>query len=272
VTVEAKERFLHHTGSNINPRSGNVKPHCRRELDPAAGCGYPRLVRLACLILACVLPALGAGNAALFAGLRHEPGVETRLLAIGHAGWQPLPPLTITANLGAALAGNPGLAHAGLSARARILARPELGFTVGVAREQWPDWRAAEHRLRLELDCSPLDRLTLGAGLARRIPVLGAGWQNPFDWSSPVAEWNLRYLVDWRFLDRPGALAGAYVGHFSDLFPPTAQQFPFGAHAALRLGPGWQLLAEAGGAMKGLSAVLFSLGEVRCRIGVGRAL
>lgn len=228
----------------------------------------------AALLAAVLLPVLcvGAGNAAIWAGFRHEPGVETRALFTGRADWRPLEPLALGAELGFGTIDNPGLARAGLSARVRLLRRPDLGVSLGLAREQWPDWQAAEHRLTLQLDCSPLQSLTLGLGLARRAPLLGDGWQNPLDWSSPVAEWNLRYLLDWRFIANRRLSAGAYLGDLTDIFPPAPQQAPVGLHAAYELGRGWQLLGEAGAATKGLSGLLFSIGEVRCRIGVGRAL
>ena len=107
--------------------------------------------------------------------------------------------------------------------------------------------------------------------MAWRAPVLDSTrYHSPFVWSSAVPEWNWVYNLDWTFLDRNQATLAAWVTNLDCLTIHNPQQFPFGLRAGFDIRDGWRINARLGSDIKGLSSVLFSLGELNLQVGVSR--
>lgn len=202
-------------------------------------------------------------------GLRHEPGVETRLPLTLAGELTPAPRTRLAAGIAA------DLLRPGLPDRFAFEAGREIGgraeVAVGVKVRHWPDWRVGENLAFAVARLEPRPGLEFEAGIARRVPVLDTHrWRSPLVWTGPLAEWNVVYGVGWRFLDHPRLGLAVRTGNrgMMDLRTPGLIGIRF--DAASRLGPGLTAIASLAGEIKGLSAALAELGAVGVELGVRR--
>ena len=202
-------------------------------------------------------------------GLRHEPGVETRLPLALAGELTPAPRTRLTVGVAA------NLLRPGLPDRFAFEAGREIGgraeVAAGMKTRHWPDWRVGENTAFAVARVEPRPGLELAAGIARRVPVLDTlRWRSPLVWTGPLAEWNVVYGVGWRFLDHPRLGLAVRTGNreMMDLRTPSLVGVRF--DAATRLGPGLTATASLAGEMKGLSAALAEFGAVGAELGVRR--
>ena len=121
------------------------------------------------------------------------------------------------------------------------------------------------------MTAEPARGLALAAGAVYRAPAFAAGrYASPFNWQSPVPEWNLLYRVEWTFLRKKQAEASAWIANVDRFTVHSPPQFPFGLRGEYSLGREWYLLGRCGTAVNGLSGLILSLGEVAVEAGVRR--
>lgn len=163
---------------------------------------------------------------------------------------------------------NPGIAHYGLGAGVTVLPAPYFQAAIQANHDQSSDWKTGENRISGTISGRPIRGLELGLGLAWRVPVMDStAWYSPLVWQSAAAEWNYLYRIDWTFFHRPGVELAAWITNFDRLTEHTAQQFPFGLRGVLSPHNHWRWNARLGSDIKGLSGLLFSLGELDLQIG-----
>jgi hypothetical protein len=210
-------------------------------------------------------------------GFRTEPGVETKglLTASGtlcgcYRSW-------FWGDVVMCVGDNSGIAHYGLGAEVLVSKPLCLRFQAQVNHHQWPSWRVGENSASGMVLATPLRRrslVELGVGLAWRSPQLDpASYASPFRFTSPAAELNLLYRLNWSFLEMRRARLCFWVANDDAIHPHTAQQVPFGMEYQLVTWPSvsdqvFFLTARLGSSIKGLSGALFSLGDIEARIGV----
>jgi len=229
------------------------------------------VIRISPFLLIVATAALGQENNRIGVdwGLRHEAGVETRLLLTGLAEYR-LCPRFVLSGLGAwAGLDNPGIARYGLAAGFQFWEK-RATIELELMHEEWSDWQTAENRLLGIVDVQPMARLGLGAGAAWRCPVIGPGrYHSPFLWQSAAAELNLAYRLWWEFLNRPAASAAVYLANADRFSFHTPQQLPLGLRLSIRRGPN-TVSAQLGTALVGLSGLLLSWTELSCHLGMSR--
>ncbi|MFO7637941.1 MAG: hypothetical protein R6X14_01345 [bacterium] len=210
-------------------------------------------------------PLLRAADLTL--GLRHEPGVETRLPLALSATLAPLPSLRASGALGFNLARPPLPDRFALETGWTPL--PRLELAAGTVLRRWPAWRAGENTAFLSARVEALPRLALEAGIARRVPLLDTtGWWLPFAWGGALAEWNLVYGIGWQVVDRPGFGLRVETGNCEPLAIRTPDLLNLVVRAEKRLRPGLTGIARLAGEAKGFSSVLAAFGAVELEIGV----
>ncbi len=200
---------------------------------------------------------------------RHEPGVETRMLLLGHVGL----PVGSRTRLRLAGAGgvldNSGLAAYGLDADILAVKTCGLRFWAGAAHEQWPDWQTGENRIFGLATVEPRSCLALGIGLVWRAAIFDpVRYASPFYWRSAVPELNLAYLIDWTLVRRPSAELGIRLANHDLLFVHNPQQLPVSLHGRLSASRDWHIRAGCGTAVTGLSGPILSFSETSVELGV----
>lgn len=226
-------------------------------------------IRRPLLLLVIAAAALGGPAARVGLGLRHEPGVETRLQLSALAAFEPLPSLRLQGGLAANVA-RPGWPDR-FALEAGWSFGPRAGVAAGAVWRRWPAWRAGENLVFAAARAEPVGRLALEAGLARRVPLLdSAGWDSPFGWTSPVAEWNVVYGIGWRLVDRPGLRLAVSTGNREPLALRTPGLVGIRFDGEKRLGAGWAGTAGLAFELKGLSSALLEPGAVELELGVRR--
>lgn len=203
-------------------------------------------------------------------GFRHEAGVETKMLLDARVDVDAGPSTDVAAGAGFSLFEQAGLEHVLLGAGQTVLDRPRLRVAAEVSHNRWNDWQAAENRARVTVGIGPVANLEAEMGAAWRVPVLD-GSSSPVVWSSPAAELNLAYRLEWTWLRRAGWTASAAVANFDESHFWNPQQFPVHLRASWRFGAGWLATAHAATGINGLSGLLLSVREVAFRAGVTRA-
>ncbi|MEO0085970.1 MAG: hypothetical protein ABIK37_05005 [candidate division WOR-3 bacterium] len=225
---------------------------------------------MASALLLCLL-ALHSGrvSAAAEVGLRHEPGVETRLLLSALAHYRPLPQLALTSQATLAGLDNTGLASYGLGVVLQPLPGLPLQAALEAAHQQWSEWQTGENRASGLLTADPRPRFRLGVGAAWRVPLTGRGrWDSPLHWHSDMPEWNLVYLVCWHFLSYRDWHLAAFLSNLDRYGLTTPQQLPFGLEAAHHVRSQLLVQARVAASIKGLSGPLGSLGSISASVGV----
>ncbi len=207
-------------------------------------------------------------------GFRHEPGVETNLVLGAGIAVMPGAGITLDGNIGFALLEQMGIAHYRLGATAYPLWAERLGLELAFEHDQWVEWYAGENRAVGMVRVRPRPGFEFGLGAAWRAPVYGDSanpdsYSSPFNWQSDWPEWNLLYELSWRFVSSPRFGLGAYLANHDGWYLRNPQQFPFGFDADYRNGD-YLFAARLGSNIKGLSGLLFSLGELRLDLGVKR--
>jgi len=193
------------------------------------------------------------------------------MLVGSDARWQVHRRFGITGGVALSLVQHNGLSALALGADASLLDFGDIGLAAGVRHEQWNDWQAGENRAFGLVTAGPTRGLELAAGAAYRAPLFAAGrYASPFNWQSPVPEWNLLYRVEWTFLRRKQAEVSAWIANVDRFTVHNPQQVPFGLRGAYNLGREWNLLGRCGTAINGLSGLILSLGEVAVEVGVQR--
>lgn len=205
-------------------------------------------------------------------GLRHEPGVETRLLLAVTARYPVQPLAAVSGHIALAALDNSGLASFGLGLHLAPLPRTPAAVELNVTHDQWPDWQAGENRFSGVVTAEPVPGLQLGFGAAWRVPLSDGHWSSPFVWRSDWPEWNLAYRIRWRFLNLPNWRVAAFAANLDGYGMPAAQQLPVGIEVTARLKHRLSLYWRIASSIKGLSGPLISLGDADARIGVAGTL
>lgn len=259
----------HHTiGPGRPPAFGDLKHALTRVY-----CGMFARRWLLLLTVSCTAAFAGEIRVKPDAGLefRYEPGVETRLLLFG--GFEAASGSRAGVFGGFALGAidNPGIARYGIGGSVTVLDAVKLRLQGQVNHDEWSSWRAGENRAAGMIAAEPLRGLELGIGLAWRVPVYDSlRYCSPFIWSSEAPEWNYVYQLDWTFLQRDSTRIALWLANLDRLTIHNPQQLPFGVHASFAPRPRWRLNARLGSDIKGLSSLLFSLGELDLRLGISR--
>jgi hypothetical protein len=232
-------------------------------------------VQVARVLLGVAALALSAGAArftpSVSLGWRHEPGVESKMLVSGLAGYEPCRYARLAAGLGLSLFQHNGINAYALGASALPLGNDRLSIDVAVQHQQWSDWQAGENRLLGSVHAAPLSRLNLRLGAAYRAPVFDPGsYASPFHWHSEVSEWNLLYGIDWCFYSREPYSASVLVSNFELLSQHNAQQFPFGLRGQYSSSGGYMVSGRLSSAITGFSAALVTFSEFVFEAGVSR--
>ncbi len=231
----------------------------------------PAIVALV-LLAARGCPA-GDSHQTLLCGLRHEQGVESKMLLTSLVRHQVAPRVGITGGVSFSLFQHNGISNLGLEADVLVTDFWHVGLTAGVQHDQWTDWRIGENRAFGTLNVEPLPRLGLGIGAAYRAPVFDPDrYQSPFHWQSDVPEWNLLYRLEWRFLHRENADASFRVSNLDRLRLYNPHHIAFQLRGLVRLNRDWNLVLHCGSGVKGLSAMLLSVTEVTIQAGVRHEL
>ena len=200
---------------------------------------------------------------------RNEPGVETRLMLAAGADWDVIERVTLSGGLAAGAIDNPGIAHYGIGASARVVDFAKFRLRAQVNHDEWSSWQAGENRVAGMVGAEPLRGLELGFGVAWRAPIYDPGqYHSPFIWSSDAPEWNWVYRLNWTFLDRDRYEAAFWFANIDRLTIHNPQQFPAGLRASYAAWPRWRLTAQLGTDIKGLSSLLFAFTEMDLRLGV----
>ena len=230
------------------------------------------LDRLAALFVLLAATGRAAIVSSALLGYRHEPGVESKMLAAVQAEVSAARFLKADAGLSFSLFQHNGLGEAGLGLGAALFRPAGLTLTLGVQHQQWNDWQAGENRVLATLEAGPVYGFDAGLGLVRRVPVFGSGYGSPLAWSGGAAEWNLLYRLRWRFLQQEGWWLRAGFSTYDRLTAHSPQQFPFEVDGAYRVRDNLEVVAGAGTAVVGYSGGLISLHEVEVTVGVKHAL
>lgn len=221
------------------------------------------------VFLAQALPGQLFGTADL--GIRHEPGVETRLVVAITARCSVHPLISVSGQMVAAALDNSGLASCGLGLRLTPLQRIPAAVELDVAHDQWRDWQAGENRVSGIAVAEPMPGLQLGVGAAWRMPISAGRWSSPFCWRSDWPEWNLAYRFRWRFINVPDWKVAAFVANLDGCGMYAPQQLPFGIEMTRRLRPQLSLRSRLALSIKGMSGPLVSFGDIDARVGVTHA-
>jgi len=231
-----------------------------------------------CLMAVATICAAGFAEPArvrpdAYLGLRFEPGVETRLLLAAGAEWDFAARASLFGGFAVGVIDNPGIARYGIGASVRVVDVAKVRLQVQVNHDEWSSWQVGENRAAGMVAAEPLRGLELGAGLAWRAPIYDSGrYRLPFNWSSDAPEWNWVYRLDWTFLTRDRVQAELWLANLDRLTIHNPQQFPFGLRASFAAQPRWQLTAQLGSDIKGLSSLLFAFTELDLRLGVSGEL
>lgn len=206
-------------------------------------------------------------------GMRYEPGVELQGQVSFRAIWHPEGRFRAFGGLSLGILDNAGPGSYGLGAAVRLIDPGQVGLSLAANHNDWSDWQVGENRVSALVSGQPLPSLHLAAGLAWRAPVFDtAQFRSPFAWRSPAPEWNYLYRIDWRVLTRDPVTLDVWLANIDQLTVHTAQQFPFGLYGTWNFGARDLLTLRLGSDIKGLSGLLFSLGELDVRIGVAHGL
>jgi len=213
--------------------------------------------------------ALPGSSQTFLLGFHEERGVESRLLATLLAELPVHERVGLNAGVCFSSIEHSGLSGLGFGASWSVADFWHLSLDAALQHEQWNDWQTGENRALVLASAVPLENLTAGAGLAWRATVFGADrYRLPFFWQSDVAEFNLLYRLEWRFLRRGRFDAAAFVSNVDLLQVRNPQQFPFGLSGSYRFAPGFTLNARCASAINGLSGLLISANEITAELGV----
>lgn len=223
----------------------------------------------ASLLLTGSSPGSAQTTGGLELGWRHEEGVESRAIVTVTAARMLHPRVRLGGGLGLSLFEHTGPAAYGLDARIGLLPFWDLGFEAAVQHEQWNDWRVGENRMLGLVSAQPLGGLELGAGLGWRAPLLDTdGYWSPVDYRSDAPELNLVYRARWRALAMKRGSLTVAISNRAGLRLYTPHHIALQLDGRFGLRPGWVLTGHAGTALKGLSALVFSVGEFELAAGV----
>jgi hypothetical protein len=218
-------------------------------------------------VLAVLLAAWSAGGEL---GLRHEPGVESKMLVTGLADFGLGSRVSLDAGLSFSLFQNSGINVYELGAGVKPLGTERLAIEARVQHQQWSGWQAGENRAFALVRVEPLRRVRLELGAAYRVPLFD-GYASPFNWHGDAPEWNYVYGLEWMFLARERFSAAVFLANSGRLTLYNPQQFPFGLSGEWRFSPGWLATARLATAINGFSAALVSFSELDLDVGVVRA-
>jgi hypothetical protein len=202
-------------------------------------------------------------------GWRHEQGVESRAVVTVAAEV----PVHARVRLGGGIAfsmfEHDGLSALGLGVRVGLVPVWDLGFEAELQHEQWNNWQVGENRVLGLVSAQPLGRLELGVGAAWRAPLLDPDrFCSPFDFRSDAPELNLVYRARWRVLAAERGNLAVGISNLAGLRIYTPHHVAVQLAGQFGLSQGWSLTGHAGTALKGLSALVFSVGEFEVAGGV----
>lgn len=203
------------------------------------------------------------------AGIRHEPGVETRVLLSPMVRYQALPQLDFSGQVTFSGLDNSGLAGYRLGMHLKPVRLVPIAFEFELAHQEWSDWLTGENRICGIVTAEPSSDLRLGAGAAWRVPLAGRDrWNSPLNWHGDMPEWNLAYLIRWRLLTTQTWDLTAFLTNIDSYGMDTPQQFPFGLESAYRVSSRLLVQTRMTASIKGLSGPLGSLGALTAGVGV----
>lgn len=223
----------------------------------------------AVLLLAAATSGPARPAAGLSVGWRHENGVESRAVIAATAEALVHPRVRLGGGIAFIVFEHPGLSAYRLGARVGVARFWDVGLEAEAQHEQWNDWRVGENRVLALATARPLDRVELGIGAAWRAPLVDPeDYWSPFRFRSEAAEFNLVYRARWRALAtrRGGLVVG--LSNLDGLRLYTPHHVALQVDGRYDFRRGWSLIGHAGTALKGLSALIFSVGEFEASLGV----
>jgi hypothetical protein len=202
-------------------------------------------------------------------GWRRERGVESRAVITVAAEVPVHVRVRLNGGIGFSVFEHDGLSALGLGVRVGLVPIWNLGLEAALQHEQWNNWQVGENRVLGLVSARPLARVELGAGAAWRAPLLDPDrFCSPFDFRSDAPELNLVYRARWRFLELERGNLAVGISNLDGLRIYTPHHVAAQVDGRFGLSPGWCLTGHAATAVKGLSALIFSIGEFEIAGGV----